>query len=58
MKIHGNIHGRHAILLLNQVGHHAEQYVSWIITVIIDPILIEAKKADIHGNRSSLSYDS
>jgi hypothetical protein len=32
MKIHRNIHGLPAILILNPVGHHAEQYESWIIT--------------------------
>ncbi len=62
MKIHRNIHGRPAILILNPVGHHAEQYESWIIKAItlkqIHPILIEVKEADNHGNRSSLSYDS
>jgi hypothetical protein len=32
MKIHGNIHGRPAILILNPAGHHAEQTEYWIIT--------------------------
>jgi hypothetical protein len=62
MKIHRNIHGRLAILLLNPAGHHAEQYESWIIKVItlkqIGPILIEVKEVYNYGNRSSLSYDS